>query len=698
MADRFDDGSILSWLYGCRRTIGTVVANFFCCFMTVHHCSFFRWFIPVALLAGFFAPSARAADAWFDRAWQFRRPVKVIWDDQRATGSELCQVEFFTAGHTLKDAGDVRIATDDGRPIPFELLSVGPGDTARIVFQLVRGKRNYDVYFGNPAPAPMSESLPELQYESGLLMETRVYNGASANNAQQIKAAFDSSTEVLGKIMIERPFIGYNPFGDQDRIISRLSGSIFAPMDGSYTFAQATDDRGALFIDDKPLVYSQLGPPDTRYNGTISLTRGRHKFTFYHINFAGPGWLTVGWKRPDSQEFAPILRDSIGAFFTGTPGPLEEFRKPMTADFSLAYKGEFFFADRYLHRYEFTAADIRPRAVYQWDFGDGQTAQGEKVNHVYLDDGIYPIRLTMTIGGNSDEQTTRMMVRRDFEHITNPPSDSAQDQSTVVSSYNLAKISAAQLPVALELHLRAKNLDAAARVAHELAIRPKHPRINDALAALDHFTDTQMQSHQVQAALTPWQDVPPTSNLQPFAAIKLAELYLWQLGDAARAVAVLDPLTAHKNEPALQRIYGQALILAQRAVDGQKILREVKSTSKEDHQAVLSGALARTIEYYLSIKDPESGEQQWQRWQESYPADFLEGYSLFLRVQLMAMRGNNAPAAQIAADFATAIPDSAYAPRLLDFAWRQLQPTDPQKSRQLHELLKQKYPEDPLAQ
>jgi hypothetical protein len=64
----------------------------------------------------------------------------------------------------------------------------------------------------------------------------------------------------------------------------------------------------------------------------------------------------------------------------------------------------------------------------------------------------------------------------------------------------------------------------------------------------------------------------------------------------------------------------------------------------------------------------------------------------------MVLRKVPAAAAEIAADFASAVPESPYAPQLLDSASKLLIRSDPARSAQLRATLKSRYPEDPLSQ
>jgi hypothetical protein len=148
----------------------------------------------------------------------------------------------------------------------------------------------------------------------------------------------------------------------------------------------------------------------------------------------------------------------------------------------------------------------------------------------------------------------------------------------------------------------------------------------------------------------------------------------------------------------VRRLYGQALLLDGRADDGEKILRDLPPQGPVNRQPALSGAAARSVEFFITENDPQSGEDAWNSWQAKYPAEFVQGYSVLLRVKLMELRHEPMAAANVAEAFATAVPQSSYAPQLLDRAAKLLATIDPAKSKGLRERLKEKYPEDPLSQ
>jgi hypothetical protein len=247
------------------------------------------------------------------------------------------------------------------------------------------------------------------------------------------------------------------------------------------------------------------------------------------------------------------------------------------------------------------------------------------------------------------------------------------------------------------LHQRAGKLDAMFAAASELAAQPHHPDLPLALLALSDTTQEAEKNAQFAEMAQVFDRVPATSDLQPRAAEDDARLLMWRMGDFAKAVQVLQPMVS-KGDDNLKRLYGQALVLSGKAQEGRKLLEQLPVTGKINRQAAMSGAEARTIEFYITQKEPEAGERTWERWQQQYPADFLQGYSVVLKTRLIELQKAPLAAAKLAEAFAQAVPNSSYAPQLLDKASKLIASSDAGKSAQLRKLLKERYPEDPLSQ
>jgi hypothetical protein len=659
------------------------------------------YLLPLLFLAVLSHPTYAA---WADGAWPFRREITVAWDPEKATGEDLAVADFYTDGLHETSGENIRVTNEAGNFLPCRVLMLGPGDRMRILFQLTRGGKKYYVYFGHPKPPAPPRGTEDLPITHGLLLEMHHLQGRAAENFAQMEAAWTHSTQLIGREMVPQLYLGFNPFDDTIPIISKFTGTLNCPIDGEYTFAGSASDKGALYLDDKPLLFIPANPGDTRFRAKIDLKRGKHKLVAYELNVAGEQRISIVWSKPDDKRFVLIPPDTFGLFHRGTAGPLESNGKQFLADFKIDYVGECFYFDHYSYRYRFTAnakaGASGPKTTYDWDFGDGQTSTtGPTVDHVFLTEGDYTVKLSMKSGQQSDSKSNHLRATRLWERIDNPPADLPSSSGKIIADYNVNNIPPRQLVFAVLLNARAQQPEPLEKSAIALAKLRDGFDQAPAMTALAEASQELVGKGHADAALRIWDGVPKISPFQPFAVKHQVDVLLWRTANFDQAVKDLEPfIKSNPNDPGLKRLYGQALVLSQRTAEGKKVLESIPPESPLDRQAALTGALARTIEFYIGDGDWESGEQSWEKWQQEYPADFLEGYSVLLRTRLMEAAKSPAAAAKVAEAFALAIPKSSYAPRLLDRASKLLAQSDPAKSQALHAMLKQKYPEDPLAQ
>ena len=505
----------------------------------------------------------------------------------------------------------------------------------------------------------------------------------------------------IGQIVIDRPFYGLDPFGDHPQWMSKVSGSLSIPQDGNYQFAGAADDKAALYLDGKPALFIPGYPGDVRFNVKLHLAKGRHDFVLYHVNLAADGAFSIGWKRPDMAKVEVMGRSAFGVVAHANPGPLEEHDKAFTADFDTEYSGECFAGGNFSHRYKLTARLPKMGSPkVEWDLGDGTTAAGESVGHVFVTAGVYPVRLTVRVGGNADTQTTRLRVDRDFEHLDKPTQDDPAEQAKVVAKYNVANVPARWLPWMTQMLQEAGYADAAVAAAGRTASEPVHVNPNASFTSLQHLSHDLEVNQKIDALVALWDRVPADSDLQPRAGRYEAQVLMWWAGDFDKAVKVIEPL-AKGDDRSIRRAYAEALVLDGRAADGKKILDELQAQAEEKggaRLAAVSGAMARTIEARIGEGDWETGESEWEAWETRCPSVFTEGYSVLLRTRLMEIKKAGAAAAKVAEAFARSVPNSSYAPQLLDRAAKLVAKTDPKKSEALRAALRERYPEDPLSQ
>lgn len=646
-------------------------------------------------------PAELRAD-WFDSHWQYRRPLQVDWDADHADGHELAMAEFYTGGHSADGGADVRVTLPGGRVLASQVLMAGPGDRVRIVFALVSGQSLYEVYFGNPDPAPPPAGTDDVQYHCGLLLDMRHWSGGTYNTADQLAASWEQSSPEIGRTLVGQPFYGSNPLGEQSRCISKLSGSFVAPIEGEYLFAGSAAGRGAVFIDGKSALYLPGPAHDIRYATKVPLSRGAHDIVIYYASPGDQQNLSIAWRGPNMERVEAMPRTAFGVYAHGTAQGLEERDKTLVADFKADYQGECFVGQNYSHRFVFTA--IAPAgaaengARYEWDFGDGTTATGLTLEHVYVTAGVYPVSLTVRMDGNSDTQTSRIVVERDWANLAQATEDPVLRQARVVAQYDPAKVPERWLPFMAQMEQAAQLGPAELAADVQIARVSRHTSAVAALDCLRQMTHDLVLAGKIDAAVKLLDQVPVDSDIQEKAAADEADLLIWWLGDFQRALSVTER-RAVASDADLRRAHAEALIFCGKGDEGKKILDQLQSEQVDNgiRAAAVSGAMARTIEFRINQRDWETGEEEWQTWQERCPAAFEEGYSVLLRIKLMQAR-HSPIAAKVAEAFADGVRDSSYAPQLLDLAAKLTAASDPAHSRRLRQELKDRYPEDPLSQ
>ncbi len=62
------------------------------------------------------------------------------------------------------------------------------------------------------------------------------------------------------------------------------------------------------------------------------------------------------------------------------------------------------------------STDDKEIKKYQWNFGDGTKSNEEKVNHSFLSEGSYTVKLTVSDGNKTDTQSFRVVVKGTLDH------------------------------------------------------------------------------------------------------------------------------------------------------------------------------------------------------------------------------------------------------------------------------------------
>lgn len=97
----------------------------------------------------------------------------------------------------------------------------------------------------------------------------------------------------------------------EDHFAFIFTGLIEMPEDGIYTLLTSSDDGSVLYIDDKMVVNNDGSHAAIPSTGTVALKKGLHSYKLYYFeDYEGEG-LTVAWKLPSAEKFAPIPATSL---------------------------------------------------------------------------------------------------------------------------------------------------------------------------------------------------------------------------------------------------------------------------------------------------------------------------------------------------------------------------------------------------
>lgn len=625
-----------------------------------------------------------------------RRSIELAIDAARADADKTAIIDFYAPGLRTKDASDVRIAAEDGTAVPTRIVRGGADDRVVAIFNPLRGRTKYYAYWGGP---DKKERPPEANVTSGLLVELkRPAAQGQQRSTKDLADLYARSGDIIARGMIDRPFIGYNPGDVSGATISRISGTIYAPLDGDYQVAMSADDLGGLRIDGKDVVFAAGFPQDTRFSGTIHLKRGGHAFEAYTLDVGGDWRLSMGWRRPDTPKVDVMAVESFGRLLRAKIGPLEAHKRDVVIDTSVAWLGESIVADQSAYRLRFEAI-VPPKTTnvrIAWDFGDGQTATGSKVDHVFLTPGAYDVKVDLKTTQGADQRTFRLNVGRDPARVVDPAIDEPGVQGDLISTYDFEKLTDRQQAMAVRLLARSQQPDALLSALAAACATKRHSQQQWMVDGIEEAIATLTEARREADLAAALDKLPVDSNLHPKAADLHAEVLLWQQADFRRAEAMLAKFK-DKDSKNLVRLRMEALLLDGRVDEAKQVLAQLPADPDVGKRVALAGALARTIEYFIDNNEPAAAAEKWSEWQRRFPESFWEGYSVVLKVRMMETRHPQA-AARVAEAFAGAVPGSPYAPQLLDRASHILAKTDKARSDAIRKLLKEKYPEDPLAQ
>jgi tetratricopeptide (TPR) repeat protein len=636
-------------------------------------------FVAAVLLT---VTAASAAQPWWNTKWKHRRAVTV--ENPKPTlldGEDLAVATVYTGGKARKDGADIRVTTAQRRVVPSRVLMTGPGDRAVVAFAIRPKVTKYYVYFGHSKP-PENDDV--LEIKRGVLMETWKYPGGQAHNVKQARRVLNKANKLIGRDVRDRIFIGHNPFGPRSAVTTRFTGWLMCPVKGEYLFSISSRNAGFLLIDDVLLIDNGgwHGPQrDIRKRDRIKLDAGLHKITFLHVNPAGTPMAVAAWKPPGRKRVSYIPPAAFAPYHTAEPGLMETLGRQETVDFIPHHAGETFMKNRYYQRYVFEGLKDG-KSVYRktlhWDFGDGQTATGDKVEHVYLSPGLYEVTVSANSHLGKRTRTHRVFVTRPWDRVTSNKLDGVRTYAKQVAGYEFAKLSARSNAEAMLLLHRGRQIEAMLRAGKALLKRDKAPGLllPDAMAPYVEAMTAAGKELDAAGDLLTGAKIATTPDASARLMVDAARILL-RRGKTTRSLQVFEAVVSKyatlTTAPAIREARIGIGDVWRAGGDTEKASAAYeKAGDKPYHShkkpAVEKGDFARHVEAYLRQRKYDDAETYLKRWAMAYPDEKLGGYWSLMAVRLHMGRKQYSRAVLEAEILARVSPRSNHVPQLLMLA------------------------------
>jgi PKD repeat protein len=661
------------------------------------------------------APALGGGANWYSSDWQYRRELKLgKYTPSGLAGDDVAVFTMSTGGLCKADGSDIRVATNSLSEVPTRVLLMGPGDEATVAFALQPGVSQYYVYFGHAKP-PAGKPL---EIKRGVVMETWSYDGGELNTLEEAKNVFKKSRTFIGRGVRDRVFLGFNPFGPQNKIATIFTG-YFQAAKGKHVFALSSNDASFLLVDDNVVVKNPgIHPPqgDVSKQGAVELEAGLHKLTVYHVNVKGHPVAVAAWQPPDAKSIQPMPESAFAPVVTAIAGGLEQYGREIAIDFVPVHSGELYLENNYYQRYTFEALP-GPKSPggaglqWEWDFGDGIKSTQQRVEHIYLTDGPHTVTLTAKASAGPAKRTNKIEVTRPWSTLIANKLDAWKDFTPVIAGYDFAALQPPALAQAVCILGRQGDNDSCIRAGNAMLAAATAPAdvLDDAMSL---YAQALRRAKQGEKAPDAYARAAKLTNNPAVCAAMLVEggkAHI-ELGskDNLRAAEAMFEEVGKKYEPLTtappMRAAKIGLGDVWRARGDLERAREAYARAKvgpeaqAGREAVIRGDFARHIEDYIRKNEFWAADEYLARWETTYPLDKLEGYWSLLKVQCDMARKRFAPAAAEAQTLATVNPASNFGAELLMLAADcHTQMQRPDKAAAAYKQVVEQYPESPLA-
>lgn len=564
-------------------------------------------------------------NAGWQEGWKYRLTVEVPALEDKYPVEKTAVLDFF--GKAKDDGSDIRIFDVAGKELPLLVIPAGGENRYQVAFPADKG--TYFLYCGNP-----EANLPEHDWkpQRGLVLEVYERSGDNVSDWNSVKSIIDKSRKgkLIGRSFWEKVWDGTNPFGAEKNTVRIYEGCFYVFAPGPFTFATSSAGPSYLLIDGQTVTSWEgwhNAEPFVRPEraGNVSLDRGLHRFTYYHIGRPGQEISVAAIKQGNTDKFdvipenffLPVAKPSI----TGT----ESFDRPVTAVFGWENTNYLKREDWELLTFRFRDASFSETEIteWQWRFGDGHEGSGKEVHHTYLKGGVHPVSLKIKDKkGNTAEITMKVFVQQDYSKTRMDPLNYRQYLEEF-KTFNINRLKEDVLLILAGIYESYGLTEDAYKVYKILNERPldENSRYRIALisASLAEKRGDYTYAEQVYQKLI---SEKPAADV----FLKLGALYLETKAiekAEAQYLKVLD--TAVFNDKSKRKASIGIGDIWRIKGDYRKALEIYEKASVAENMPVKAGSFAQMITFYIKEKDFSSALEKLMLWAEEMPVVKLHG-------------------------------------------------------------------------
>lgn len=614
-------------------------------------------------------PLPPVSPPWVE-GFQVRWPVRVLGEPGKQLDAKSIVVSLPTSGWLKPDASDLAVQTASGKLLGLAVLSHDPLSESIIQFPRNGNDAWYWVYGVNPkgSPAPKVDPKTDPNLKEGVSVEVREWAGDDLSSWAKVRPGLDKSPTVLANGIVGEVVQSANPARptQPQKLAASYRGFLNIKKEGTYRFVVNAEDAAFLFIDGFK-VYEQ--PGGTKLTGTIKvkdleklagkvdLKPGPHAFEVHHVTGKDvdlTGRCALVWLTPEQPKAGLVGAPAFAHPLYARAAALEKIAGETCGPFawglddSLDIPG----IKLFLVRFEAQGPVADPGKLV-WDFGDGTTATGRSVTHVYFREGDYLVSLQSPSG--------LPPVRRRINVWPEPGENSplTLDQAVrTLEGMDWRKLELARIReifaflLVCERPHRWKLLDEVAQYllaqkGFDLELRSQfYVARLEALTGLGKGSDALKLAAEIKSEFT------KTPALQVRVDLAAAAIHQYHYKDATAASKIYKAIidehgrTEHPNLRIAGIRWGDLFAEAGDVAKASETYRIAatlggdKFAGAATSDASTRGALLRIAEQKLKAGDHLAARQLLERIDLDYPGRRLDGLYCFLRAEADRFAGN----------------------------------------------------------